>query len=484
MSSSRFRIAVGTLLSVIALERATLAQDVAKVQSPKASRSGAEPKEITLSVTRKDAPTPIFRYRFLPTTPELTPGDAAPIYLRLGYGLPDGDLQGTDLKVGAWLEQPIDSFPTSEAKLAVDRWFLQLQQIEFGTRRQTCDWNYTALEEKDNPFDIRLTDAHTMRVWGRLLALKAKVEIASGHPEDAIRTLAAGMAFGRHVGERSFYINTLIGVSIVNQLLDRVDELIGRPDAPNLYWALTALPQPLISTREATENEYASVGRALTGRMLNDPELNQPRSDAEWTATLGQLYARVVRLEQLLKSNHDSLYGASGDLETFKATLLPKAQDYVKTRRIPTTSDDQRLVLTLIGLYRELADEYFQSAYIPHPDATAREAEVAKRVEASKSGPASVLGQILPAIQAVHKSEARLDRKIAALRVVEAVRLYAANHDGGLPESLDQIKTVPIPNDPFTGKPFEYRRDGESAVLTGQSSSGAFRLIYRLTVRK
>ena len=54
----------------------------------------------------------------------------------------------------------------------------------------------------------------------------------------------------------------------------------------------------------------------------------------------------------------------------------------------------------------------------------------------------------------------RMDRRVAALRCVEAVRLYAAAHDGKLPPSLDEIKDVPVPRDPVDDKPFGYRLVG------------------------
>ena len=51
-------------------------------------------------------------------------------------------------------------------------------------------------------------------------------------------------------------------------------------------------------------------------------------------------------------------------------------------------------------------------------------------------------------------------RQINLLRTVEALRMYAAEH-GRWPEKLDEIKAVPVPNDPFTEKPFEYAvKDG------------------------
>ena len=79
-----------------------------------------------------------------------------------------------------------------------------------------------------------------------------------------------------------------------------------------------------------------------------------------------------------------------------------------------------------------------------------------------------------------------LDRRVAALRVVEAIRLYAASHDGKLPEDLNQVTEVPVPDDPATGKPFEYRRDGAAAVLALPDAGMKGRPIppYRITIRK
>ena len=54
-------------------------------------------------------------------------------------------------------------------------------------------------------------------------------------------------------------------------MLDRVEELISQPGAPNLYWALTALPRPLVSMREALETEQR-MGENMV------PELARPTS--------------------------------------------------------------------------------------------------------------------------------------------------------------------------------------------------------------
>jgi hypothetical protein len=65
-----------------------------------------------------------------------------------------------------------------------------------------------------------------------------------------------------------------------------------------------------------------------------------------------------------------------------------------------------------------------------------------------------------------------LERDIAALRVIEALRMYAAAHDGQLPKALDEITAVPVPPNPATGKPFVYRLNGTTAVVELPQSDG------------
>jgi hypothetical protein len=50
--------------------------------------------------------------------------------------------------------------------------------------------------------------------------------------------------------------------------------------------------------------------------------------------------------------------------------------------------------------------------------------------------------------------------------------MHAAEHHGQLPATLADI-AVPLPDDPFTGKPFGYELDGATAKLrSAQISSG------------
>jgi hypothetical protein len=84
------------------------------------------------------------------------------------------------------------------------------------------------------------------------------------------------------------------------------------------------------------------------------------------------------------------------------------------------------------------------------------------------------------------QAETRLDRRVAALRVVEAIRIHAAANDGKLPDTLDEVTIVPVPIDPATSTPFEYIREGEAARLTCPLLNNTPRsnVDYRITIRK
>lgn len=94
---------------------------------------------------------------------------------------------------------------------------------------------------------------------------------------------------------------------------------------------------------------------------------------------------------------------------------------------------------------------------------------------------------LFPAVLRVAFLQTRLDRHIALLRTVEAIRMFAADHSGQLPRSLEEITSVPIPSDPVTGENFIYRRSNalnarlEAPVSPVESKR---RPVYELTLRR
>ena len=112
-------------------------------------------------------------------------------------------------------------------------------------------------------------------------------------------------------------------------------------------------------------------------------------------------------------------------------------------------------------------DNLFKWFYVPYWQA----GEEMERLEsgiktASKHAEFELLAETAVVdVQSLYFIEARIKRQLAAVRVIEAIRLYAADHGGKLPAKLEEIREVPLPINPVTGKPFAYRLDGDTAIL-------------------
>ncbi len=139
--------------------------------------------------------------------------------------------------------------------------------------------------------------------------------------------------------------------------------------------------------------------------------------------------------------------------------------------------------LTVLGLCGVLLLDLFKLSYLPWRDARSQGAAGEQRQKSLTTGPLTVLNELHPSVIACLNAQIQCDRRVAALRTVEALRLHAASHDGKLPDSLGQINEVPIPDDPATGKPLEYNRAGKAALLVAADAGLKFPPSFRLTVR-
>jgi len=108
--------------------------------------------------------------------------------------------------------------------------------------------------------------------------------------------------------------------------------------------------------------------------------------------------------------------------------------------------------------------------------------------EARERGGHGLFADLLPQIVELRRTQGLLQQQIAVLRHVEALRLYAAEHDDKLPAKLSDI-SVPLPVDPITGRPFVYTVEGATAHLRGGARCGAgkyplYNVHYEVTLQK
>src|SRR5947209_1955988 len=104
-----------------------------------------------------------------------------------------------------------------------------------------------------------LPDVQQLRDLANPLKLQAQLEIADGHFTEAVRILRIGYTMAKHANQADTLISSLVGTAIAQLMTDQATELSQIPGAPNLYWALTDLPRPLINLREAMQAERLMV---------------------------------------------------------------------------------------------------------------------------------------------------------------------------------------------------------------------------------
>jgi hypothetical protein len=95
--------------------------------------------------------------------------------------------------------------------------------------------------------------------------------------------------------------------------------------------------------------------------------------------------------------------------------------------------------------------------------------------------------QLEPAHERVRVLTKKLDRQVAALQCIEALRLHASAHDGKFPNQLSDVTAVSVPVDPLSGKPFVYKRSGSKVVLEAvlpETATPKDALQYKLTLKE
>jgi hypothetical protein len=355
-----------------------------------------------------------------------------------------------------------------------------LHQADWAARLDNPDWQIL-LQLKTDGVALLLPDVQQIRAIGTPLQVRFRAEIALGRFHDAIRTAKTMLAISRHMGEHPTLIGNLVGISIANLAIGPLEEMLEQPGCPNLYWALTNLPTPLVPIDRGMGGERALVLSEFRG--LDDSA----------TMSSDQLKKFIAHMDRLLGAGKPPEPGAS----QVRAWLAARVNDekYMSGARqrlvevgvaeeaVRGFPADQVVLLDEKREYEVRIDEVMKIANLP-----IWQAETLAKQTKSPLAPALFADVLVPGVAAVRTTQARLDQRIALLRHVEALRLYAAEHDGTLPPKLSECP-VPLPDDPFTGKPFRYEVDRNIAHLRGtppadEKNNLKYNVHYELTVRK
>ena len=154
------------------------------------------------------------------------------------------------------------------------------------------------------------------------------------------------------------------------------------------------------------------------------------------------------------------------------ARAYPEAKRQLITQgrpaaQVETMPSIQVVALHSYKLYEQARDDIFKWAGLPYWQAAQGMAESEQHpgIGWDKLKGGIPFASILPAVNSAFYVPARVERRLDVVQYIEAIRIYAANHNGMLPPSLDAITESPVPIDPATGKFFEYKLDGSTATL-------------------
>ncbi|MBP7049478.1 MAG: hypothetical protein KBE65_00520 [Phycisphaerae bacterium] len=230
-----------------------------------------------------------------------------------------------------------------------------------------------------------------------------------------------------------------------------------------------------------------SVTQAVKCRQCNWPAW-KPGTQVPETEGYRRL-AFAIRLWARLEIAQDGYDGAILALQTGAGMARQHAQ-------APTLLQVQVGIAMAAITCRELEEFiqrqdapnlYLALENLPKPFADVERAiQIETKAAASRMFSEQYESVLKPAHDRTRVLAKRLDRDLAILRCVEAIRSYAATHNGQLPKALAEIAEVSVPADPLHDGSFQYALRGSTAVLesappVGGSDREAIR--YEISVK-
>ncbi|MDR2642869.1 MAG: hypothetical protein LBC74_08745 [Planctomycetaceae bacterium] len=346
--------------------------------------------------------------------------------------------------------------------------------LEKGSKSRLYNWSESA-ELKG--IATLLSFVQEMRELARYLSDKADWEIRNGKFDDAIKTIKTGLALGNHVKNSipyNTFVEMLVGIAINGVMYKQLFHLISQPDAPNLYPALTQY-QP-------NTNVISVINSERSFWLLNsnfNPEILDNIDKASNEVCKNVLEEIALVLAYNTNGTSDDLYDkkapkVSQIVSVFCVLLYQPAKQHLRDSGL---SDEKIESLSLYQIVVPYLIKRVQHFY----DLMCIEAtfELGKSYSAFRSNETDIvdtldyinpvdlfLRLVLPPTYAAQCAVLRESQTIDRLKIIEAIRYYAAVNNGKLPESLDAITEVPVPKIcPLTGRHYNYKLEGKTITI-------------------
>jgi len=448
----------------------------------------AEHPSVAMVLRPAAEPVPALKYRLLPERSTQIPGNAAIFYHRAILMLRDtrqgtrpakeqGKSPTTDEQATlGWIIGPLSAIPHDQARQWLETCRRSLHETELGARRRTCVWE---LESRSEGIELLLPEIQEMRSLGRLVALQARMAVLDGKIDEAVYWIQTGFAMARHVSEGPSLIQALVGISQSGLMAKALEDLIQAPGTPSLYWALANRPRPIIDMTAAYEGERFMLEREI-------PQLRE-LDTVPWSLEKARIFTQELQSKLFtiagVAAGPPSASGSGGmrdwsynlGLAALVAQAYPDAKRALIAQGRPAAQVEAMPAVQVAALhtmqsYAQVRDDLFKWVNLPHYQSYKGLASIDRKLS-ERNLLLKLFSLLLPAIRSVPVAQVRCDRQLDAIQCIEAIRLYAAAH-GRLPGKLDEIAEAPAPNDPATGRPFDYQVERDRATLSAPYAPG------------
>lgn len=453
---------------------------------PASTSATTEPKTAELKVYPRSVSLLALKYSLLPSQEERQAGNAALLYYQAALNI---DPSQGETQLDRYEEMPLAKLPRKEV-----RKFLNdsgdyydnataLRDADLAAKCESCDWQWPA--RRSSRFMVDFQAFARFRHLSGLLSLKARLAMCRGKYDEAAGALREGFDLAHRLGEHGDSLHALTALGIESLMLERVQEWVQQPDAPNLYWALANLPRPFYSIRQIMEYDQAVFVAAEP--LFKPMEPQQAPAHMLWK----MLYPNFIGLPNGREGPLARLYEhLQMWIEYFPDYF--KAREYLRSRglgpaQIKRLGYSRVMGLYVNHLYQVWSDRWLKWAGLPYWQAQPKLDQL--NIPWERFTQRSPCGRLIGLTgvgfqQGLRLVLARTDRQIAVLQTIESLRAYADTHHGQVPDSLEALGDLPAPDDPFTGRPLRYQRtaDGFRILTPHDASASGWPGVYHIVL--
>jgi hypothetical protein len=453
-------------------------------------------------------PDPPLRYRLIPDHFDRKSGNAALYYLRaMGFveqsaardrvsefqkqqveKAREAGIDFADVPPNSWLSMPPSELPLDEVNEYLT--YTSFQPRDLATARMLKDFEMDRnVRDVENPIMVLLPEIQYMRELARNQSLRCRVAIAESRAADAIEILGQQYSMANHLGNDEFIVSNLVGAAIAGIAFTDLLYLLESPEAPNLYWALAALPDPLIDMKEAMAYERQFLLEQV--KVLREVD-ETIRPAGYWVDFVDRLLPQIQGL-----GADGFVVGSGGNtprdrvaLVTLIAASYPGAKKFLMERRgfseeqIESYPVAQVVFLAQKKFYELATDEIYKWEFVDYAEAQAsplfsKSENFLKQATEQYGWTTEMASVFLGATNAIVTARERPQLHTSMAQTIEAIRMHASENDGQFPESLEAL-ALPSPKNPYTGKPLGYQLQDGVATLTGEGDRLTYKLILKI----